>query len=131
MADLTTATTFTYSVQGNQRVIICDVSSAGGTTADTVVIPHLTAIQALEGRFRGGTPAPTLATTAVMSTVGAIWTTARADAETMRTAIVNLAAGGGSPILSASTSTSGLNAINIVRSTDAVGLALEITARGR
>lgn len=49
MADLTATTTFTLSVQGNRRVIQCDVSSANFTTSDTVTIPYLSAITAIIG----------------------------------------------------------------------------------
>lgn len=44
MADLTTVSTFTMTVQGNRRVVQVDVSSAGFTTSDTVSVPHLSAI---------------------------------------------------------------------------------------
>lgn len=50
MADLTTATTFTYSVQGNRRIVLAEVGAAAGTTQDTVVIPYLTAITGFYGQ---------------------------------------------------------------------------------
>lgn len=49
MADLTTASTFTYSVQGNRRVITVEVGAVSGTTQDTVSIPYLSAITAMYG----------------------------------------------------------------------------------
>lgn len=49
MADLTTVSTFNFSVQGNRRVVHVDVSSAGGTTSDTVTVPYLSAITAITG----------------------------------------------------------------------------------
>lgn len=53
MADLTAVTTFQFSVQGNRRVVYCDISSAGFTTSDTVTVPYLSAIQnIIEASFR-------------------------------------------------------------------------------
>lgn len=50
MADLTSVSTMaSYSVQGNRRVVTVHVSSAGGSTSDTVSVPHLSAITALVG----------------------------------------------------------------------------------
>lgn len=49
MANLTTASTQTVTVQGNRRVIQVDVGSTAGTTSDTVSIPQLSAITAIYG----------------------------------------------------------------------------------
>ena len=49
MADLTTASTFSVSLQGNRRVVQVDVSSAGFSTSDTVSVPFLSAITNIVG----------------------------------------------------------------------------------
>ncbi len=49
MADLTSASSFVATVQGNRRVVTVDVSSAGFTTSDSVTIGHLGAITAIYG----------------------------------------------------------------------------------
>lgn len=53
MADLTTATTFSYTVQGNKRVVYCDIST-GNTTADTIKVP-LNRIAFASAVFRSST----------------------------------------------------------------------------
>lgn len=53
MADLSTQTTFSPSVQGNKRVVYCDVSGTGTSTADLIVVP-LKAVDFAVACFRSG-----------------------------------------------------------------------------
>lgn len=55
MADLSSASTYHRSVQGNRLVYDIDVSSAGGSTSDTVFTP-LTAITAGYAYYRSTAP---------------------------------------------------------------------------
>lgn len=49
MADLTTASTQSQSVQGNRRVVLVEVGATAGTTSDTVRIHYLSNVLGMYG----------------------------------------------------------------------------------